>query len=194
MIREKTLAEHGEKQVIELDSSATINHAITRFKTSGYEANAAFLVVKQPGQGFGVMRVSSLGEMLVRAGPAAPLSELPIPPATRTEPLNTPESGAELVDWVRSQPGAATLVVYDDTGAFAGLFARLTLEGGILDDLALDSLPGELADLSQNPHMQPRERVEAPLCPICDVRAYEKFLPDRKIWVCRNCGNRRGET
>ena len=117
-----------------------------------------------------------------------PLRTLPIPLTDRVVPINTPESGQVILDWVAINPQSTLVVVEGDR--IVGLFANPNRSGGAgwLEQLSLLELHGPLVDLHTDPRANFDAQVEPPTCPRCEKEHFLKFDPQRQAYYCPNTG------
>jgi hypothetical protein len=187
-IRSKTIEENG-KQTACIGGSRTLTETIESFKNLKYSESNTYLVVTLPNDNYNVILFSDLKEILKKLGPASltqQLSSLPIPPASRIVPTDTPESGGDIIDWVASHPQSP--VVITDAGKIAALFVNPNRSGdsGLADNLSLLSLHGELVQLSQDARADYTPKVQPPICPHCHQANFYK-LNEAKQFFCPNC-------
>jgi len=187
-IRKKTLEENG-KQTVSMKGSQTLAEAIQSLKDLNYSENDTYLVVILSEEKYGVILFSDLKEILEKLGPESltqPLSNLPIPPASRIVPTDTTESGGDIIDWVASHPQSP--IVVTDTGKFTALFVNPNRSGdsGLADNLSLIEIHGELASLSQDPRADYVPKVHPPTCPHCHQANFYKVNEAMQIF-CPNC-------
>lgn len=187
-IRKKTIEENG-KRTVSLEGSQTLTEAIQSFKDLKYSESDTYLVVTLSDEKYNVTLFSDLKEILKNLGPEGltrPLSNLPIPPASRIVPTDTTESGGDIIDWVTSHPQSP--IVVTDTGEFTALFVNPNRSGdsGLTDNLSLLELHGELVQFSQDPRADYKPKVQPPSCPHCH-QANFYILNDAMQFVCPNC-------
>lgn len=187
-IRKKTIEENG-KSAFPVEGSQTLTEAIQSFENLKYSENDIYLVVVLPDEKYNVILFSDLKGILKKLGPEGltqPLSNFPIPSASRVVPTDTEESGGDIIDWVASHPQSPVIVT--DAGKFAALFVNPNRSGdaGLADNLSLLGLHGELLQLSQDPRANYVPKVQPPTCPHCHQANYYK-LNDAKQLFCPNC-------
>jgi hypothetical protein len=187
-IRKKTIEENG-KRTICMEGSRTLTETIQSFQDLKYSENDTYLVVSLADEQYNVILFSDLKEILKKLGSEGltqPLSNLPIPPASRVVPTDTEESGGDIIDWVASHPQSP--VVVTDAGKFAALFVNLNMSGdsGLADNLSLLGLHGELVQLSQDPRTDYAPKVQPPICPHCHQANFYQ-LNDAMQFFCPNC-------
>lgn len=186
-IRKKTIEENGKRTVC-MEGSRTLTEAIQSFQDLKYSENDTFLVVSLADEKYNVILFSDLKEILKKLGSEGltqPLSNLP-PTAVHVVPMDTEESGGDILDWVASHPQAP--VVVTDAGKFAALFVNPNMSGdsGLADNLSLLELHGELVQLSQDPRTDYATKVQPPICPHCHQANFYK-LNDAMQFFCPNC-------
>jgi len=187
-IRKKTI-EDNCKRTVSMEGSQTLTEAIQSFHDLKYSENDTYLVVTLSGEKYNVSLFSDLKEILKKLGSEGltqPLSNLPIPPASRIVPTDTEESGGDILDWVASHPQAP--VVVTDAGQFAALLVNPNRSGdsGLADNLSLLGLQGELVQLSQDPRAGYTSKVQPPTCPHCHQANFYS-LNDAMQFFCPNC-------
>jgi hypothetical protein len=185
-IRKKTIEENGKRTVC-MEGSRTLTETIQSFQDLKYSENDAYLVVIRADEQYNVILFSDLKEILKNLGSEGltqPLSNLPIPSASRVVPTDTDESGGDIMDWVASHPQSPVIVT--DAGEFAALFVNPNRSGdsGLVDNLSLLKLHGELAQLSQDPRSD-YVNVQPPTCPLCHQTNFYK-VNNRQVF-CPNC-------
>ena len=187
-IRKKTIEENDKRSVC-MEGSQTLTEAIQSFQHLKYSENDTYLVVTLSDEQYSVILFSDLKEMLKKLGSEGltqTLSNLPIPPVSRIVPTDTTESGGDIIDWVASHPQSP--VVVTDAGKFAALFVNPNRSGdsGLVDNLSLLGLHGELVQLSQDPRTDYATKVQPPICPHCHQANFYK-LNDAMQFFCPNC-------
>jgi hypothetical protein len=186
-IRKKTIEENG-KQTVCMEGSRTLTETIQSFQDLKYSENDTYLVVALSDKKYNVILFSDLKEILEKLGTESltQLSNLPIPPANRIVPTDTTEGGGDIIDWVASHPQSP--VVVTDAGKFAALFVNPNMSGdsGLVDNLSLLELHGELVQLSQDPRTNYATKVQPPICPHCQQANFYK-LNDAMQFFCPNC-------
>jgi hypothetical protein len=201
-IRERILQEHGAEYTILMDGTQTLTEALKLFQDKKSPENDTYLVVALPNAQYHVILFSELKEILGKMGSESltqPLSNLPIPPASRVVPTDTTESGGEILEWVATHPQST--VVVTDAGKFTGLFVNPNRGGdlGLVGALSLRELYGEwsLVDgtsFQTLPGVNPRDsvprpvpRVQPPTCPHCGQQNFYKFNIAQQVYICPNC-------
>lgn len=187
-IRKRTIEENSKRTVC-MESSQTLTQAIQTFENLKYSENDTYLVISLSGDKYNVILFSDLKEILGKLGfdgLTKPLSNLPIPPASRIVPTDTEESGGDIIDWIASHPQARVVVTY--AGKFAALFVNPNRSGdsGLVDNLSLLGLHGELVQLSQDPRSDYKPKIQAPTCPHCHQANFYS-LNDAMQFFCPNC-------
>jgi hypothetical protein len=187
-IRKKTIEENDKRSVC-MEGSQTLTEAIQSFQHLKYSENDTYLVVTLSDEQYSVILFSDLKEMLKKLGSEGltqTLSNLPIPPVSRIVPTDTTESGGDIIDWVASHPQSP--VVVTDAGKFAALFVNPNRSGdsGLVDNLSLLGLHGELVQLSQDSRTDYAPKVQPPICPHCHQANFYK-LNDAMQFFCPNC-------
>ena len=187
-IRKKTIEENGKRNIC-MEGIRTLAEVIQSLQDLKYSESDTYLVVSQAGTKYSVILFTDLKEILKKLGSEGltqPLSNLPIPPASRVVPTDTEESGGDIVDWVGSHPQFP--VVITDDGKFVALFVNPNRGGdsGLADNLSLLSLHGELVQLSQDPQTDYAPKVQPPICPNCHQTNYYK-LNNAMQFFCPKC-------
>ena len=188
MIRQQTLKQYGEKQVVVLAGDRTLLDAFRELHARGYDGASAYLVVTLPGPAYRVARYTELAGLLSRIGEDGlqlALADLPLASSSRTDHVQTQEGGKQIVDWVNARL-SATAVAYDDIG-FVGLFAG-RLRSSLTENLSLLELPGDLPRLGEHILAELRTHVKPPECEFCHNRDFFTYMPGARKFVCRKCG------
>ena len=199
-IRKKTIEENDKRSVC-MEGSQTLTEAIQSFQYLKYSEKDTYLVVTLSDEQYNVILFSDLKEILKKLGSEGltqPLSNLPIPPASRVVPTDTEESGGDIMGWVAGHP--LSPVVVTDAGKFAALFVNPNRSGdsGLADNLSLLSLHGELVSLIDNVSLinlsgeyapldsRASHASQIPICPHCRQVNYYS-LNDAMQFFCPNC-------
>jgi hypothetical protein len=190
-IRPMTLEREGREYLV-LPGDQRLSDAFARLRELGCAENDTYLIVDLGDGEYQVALFLDLSRHLTPLGYDAftlPLRELPIPPASRVVPTDTPESGGEVVRWVNRTPQATVVVV--EAGQVVGLFARRMLGGETAfgEGVSLLELHGQLAQLHDDPRAAFEARVEAPDCPHCGAQGFYRYDPRQRVYTCRSCGH-----
>lgn len=189
-IRKRTLEENGVEHTILLNGNQTLTEATKLFENKKFPEEDAYLVVESPNSQYNVVLFSDVKTILLNMGSdclTQPLSNLPIPQASRVVPTDTTESGGEILDWVAINPQST--VVVTDAGKFAGLFTNpnRSADSGLLDNLSFLELHGSLVKLSEDPRANYVAQIQPPTCPHCSQQNFYKFNTAKQVYICPNC-------
>ena len=124
------LDEIGVSNTILAHSKQTLREVFEPLQEKNYPENKSYLIVAQPQEKFNVISLSDLTSILSEKGSdilTQPLSNLPIPEASRVVDRNTQESGSNIIQWVRTH--APSTLVVTDKGEFSGLLVNQNRSG-----------------------------------------------------------------
>lgn len=191
-IREKTIEQHGEKQVVVMAASDRFNEARAVFMERRYAKNEAYLVVCHANGQVGVASFLDLVEVLGMIGPnslSLPLSALKIPPASRVVEEERFESGLEVVQWVAAHPNS-TVVVVDKKGDFVCLLTNPNRARSLSS--SLQRLHGKWISLLDDLRVDPAPREQTALIspPDCDHSLSYRYDIQQNQYFCRACGQK----
>jgi hypothetical protein len=194
-IRQKTLEQRAEKCVIVMQGERTLAEALSQLGQKQYRLNETYLVVTSPNEPYRVTLLADMAEairMLGYDGFNQPLGALPIPPAGQVVPVNTPQSGQEIVDWVDTHP-RSMVVVTDEEGGFVGLFVNPNRSGGggLFDLFSLFRLHGETGQ-EADARAKVNAQVAVPVCQYCHHQDFFKIDLATRSYICKSCNQRQG--
>lgn len=202
-ISERMLKEKGVPNTIQANSRQTLKEVFEPLQGKNYPENNTYLVVAQPQKEFSVISLSDLTNILSEKGSDSltqPLSDLPIPGASRVVERDTQESGGDILQWVRTH--APSTLVVTDKGRFSSLLVSQNRSGelGLYDNTTFWELYGGYTSLYENTTLlklhglENEEEVpdlwheaETQTCPNCQEQIFYKFDTNTKKYICPNC-------
>ena len=203
-ITQRMLYEKGVSSTILANSRQTLKEVFDPIQDKNYPENNTYLVVAQPEEKFKVISLSDLTSILSKNDPdilTQPLSNLPIPEASRVIDRNTQESSSKILQWVRTH--APSTLVVTDRGEFTGLLVNQNCSGGLglyenttfwelygssslYENTAINRLYGSENDEVLD-NLLPE--TETQTCPNCQEQILYKFDTKTKKYICPNCRN-----
>jgi len=184
------LKKYGEKYIILVDGSQTLEDALQRLRESKYRENQTYFVISRADNQYQVASIFDLKNVVGAIGYDSfvkPLQTLPIPFASRVVSTNIPQSGQEILDWVDTTPQSTVVITEGDK--VVGLFVNpnLSSETGLINKTSLLELHGRLVNLGKDPRSDFKAHVPPPHCPHCQNEDFFEYDPQQKVYRCRNC-------